>query len=157
MPKLPLRSHAVARPKTLGERIRYARISCNLSQGELAAAIRLQTGRKITKSLIGQWERGGIANPNNEYLLAVQASTGFSMDWLIRGRGPEKATLPAAGASTAPLDESLLARAMLAAEPGLTDASRRAKVVSALYGLLVDTPDIAPALLARFAATLAKG
>lgn len=154
MSSRPLRTTAPARPRTFAERIRYARISANLSQPQFAKQLALITRTKINKSLVSQWELGKVANPNNETLYAIQAVTGFSAEWLVRGRGPEHVADPKAE----PLNIDLLARAMAAAMPELGDtAGAKAKRVAALYELLADTPNIDPALLTRIADTLSKG
>jgi transcriptional regulator with XRE-family HTH domain len=158
MPVKPLRSHAVANPKTKGERIRYARIASNLSLQELADAIKVMVGGKVTRSQVSRWERDDIKNPNNINMLAIQGITGFSADWLVRGKGPQKAVVPSADAvAAAAIDVPRLARALEAANPGATSAQAHARIVGALYDLIGDTPDIEPSLLARIAATLARG
>lgn len=143
------------RYRTLGERIRYARSSVGLSQGQLAAALRPITKTKVGKSLISQWERDVIHNPNNETMLAIQAVTGFSLDWLVRGKGPERVSIPtSATTARATIDHARLARAMRAAAPDLPESL--ARTVGDLYDLIGDTPDISDALLDRIAATLAS-
>lgn len=157
MSSRPLRTTAVQKPRTQGERIRYARIESNLSQSQLARGVSSYAKSKITKSLVSQWERDSVANPNNANMLGVQMVTGFAVQWLVNGRGPQRLVIPSADPNNiAPLDVSRLARAMKAANPTLEDPEGRARTVAALYDLLGDTPDIAPALLARFAATLSR-
>lgn len=149
-----LRTASVPKPRTQGERIRYARIACNLSQQSLASAVAAISKQKISKSLVSKWELDGVANPNGANMLAIQAITGFSTQWLVTGKGPQRAEIPTP-AALAPLDIDRLAKALAAAEPGLgVDYVETARVVSALYDMLSDTPEIAPALLARFATTL---
>lgn len=157
MPSRPLRTSAARSPKNQGERIRVARIESNLSQAQLASAISKISGGRVTKSLVSQWETGDVKNPNNANMLAIQVITGFSMNWLVTGRGPQRVTLPSARTDTiAPLDQGRLARAIAAAVPDLPDTHRIARAVGGLYDLLGDTPDIKDDLLARFAAALLK-
>jgi transcriptional regulator with XRE-family HTH domain len=151
----PLRTTAVQKPTTQGERIRFARIACNLSQPQLARAVSQISKSKVTKSLVSQWERDSVANPNNANMLAIQAVTGHSLEWLVSGRGPQKVSLPKATAdSSAPLDAQRLARCFLAVNPALEMPLEKARTVAALYDLLGDTPDMSTVTLQRLAATL---
>lgn len=141
------------RLKTQGERIRYARQQAGLSLAQVASGIRLLTGSKASKSLIGQWERGGVNNPNNANMLALAQVTGFSVEWIVRGRGPERGVPASAkAAAAAAIDKQRLARAIAATGQALPDAFVR--TVADLYDMLGDTPDIRDDVLARFAATL---
>lgn len=141
--------------RTQGDRLRYARRMSGLSLDQMATAIRHITKSKVSKSLISQWERGAVNNPQNENILAVQAITGFSVEWLVRGRGPQKVALSdAQSTATSTIDAPRLARAMQAASPDLPE--RLARTVADLYDLIGDTPDISDAILARFAATLSS-
>lgn len=153
----PLRTDLPVNPRTRGERLRYARISNNLSQQQFARGIKQIAGGSVSKSMVSQWEVGGVKNPSNANMLAIQSITGFSMEWIVNGRGPQRVSLPSSDPNNiAPLDVVRLAKAMKAANPGLEDADVRAKVVAGLYDLLGDTPDVSPAHLARFAAALSK-
>lgn len=155
----PLRTTSPENPITLGERIRFARLSLDISQAQFADRIkRSGGGGNISKSLVSQWERGGVKNPNNANLLAVQAVTGFAIEWLINGKGPQRVTIPSTRreATAASLDRALLARAIAATSPPGTDADQQARVIAGLYDLLGDTPDVSPKLLARLAKTLAN-
>ncbi len=153
----PLRTSAAENPRTQGERIRFARLAMDLSQGQFAERLGRSGGGKISKSLVSMWERGGIKNPNNANLLAIQAVTGFAMEWLISGKGPQKVTIPSTrrDATAAAIDRELLARAIAAVAPAGTDAANFARMIGGLYDLLGDTPDLSDELLARFAKTLA--
>lgn len=136
-------------PKTQGERIRLARTNAGLSQSQLAAAIKTMTKSKIVKSLVSQWERNIIQNPGNAHMLALEAITGISANWIVNGTGPREARIPA---TTAHLDQARLARAIAATKIPVPDGFARA--VCGLYDLLGETPSISDELLERLASTL---
>lgn len=146
-----LRTEAPRNPKTQGDRIRHARIAAGLSQGALADRIRGAGGSRVSKSLISQWEGDNIKNPTNENLFAIEGATGFSAQWLVSGKGDPKAKQ----ASAARLNQQALKRAIAVAFPG-TMADVHAAVVSGLYDVLIDTPDVSDKVLASFAAALAR-
>lgn len=150
----PLRTQLPEQVDTIGRRIRYARISSGLSQPSLARAIAQITKTKCSTSLVSKWELDQIDNPNNATMLALQAVTGFSMPWLVSGKGPRRVELPTPR-ELGSMKPELLARALQASLPGLgIDYEHAAQVTAKLYGILTDTPDIPPELLARFALAL---
>lgn len=150
----PLRTQLPQQVDTIGRRIRFARISSGLSQPSLARAIAQITKTKCSTSLVSKWELDQIGNPNNATMLALQAVTGFALTWLVSGKGPRRVELPTPRELEA-LRPELLARALEAAMPKLgLDYGHAAQVASKLYGILTDTPDIPPELLARFAMAL---
>lgn len=142
----------MALTRTLGDRIRHARIENGLSQAELARAVARITRNKISKSLVSAWETGKIQNPQNATLLAVQAVTGFRLDWLITGKGAERAApgdlppFPASG-----IDVAKLEKAIAAAVPLGADAAGTARASIALYQMLMESPDLKAPALARLA------
>lgn len=155
----PLRTHALQNPRTQGERIRYARLHLDISQDELARRVRQTGGGKVSKSLVSQWERDSVKNPNNANLLAIAAVTGFTPTWLIHGKEPKRQTVASRG-EVAGIDVDRLTRAIAAAKSALdADAlmpSRAARVIAALYETLMDAPGLDDSTLATFAATLAR-
>lgn len=152
----PLRTQSVAKPRTQGERIRVARIAANLSQPQLARAVSQITKTKVSKSLVSQWERDDVANPNNASMLAIQSVTGFAMEWLVSGRGPQRYSLAPVGEAVRGLNQELLSRAFMAVCPEVDKPETKAKVIGALYDLLAEAPDTADSALQRLAATLLK-
>lgn len=150
----PLRTQAPLKPRTQGERIRYARLNCGLTQQQLADAVSAISNMRVSKSLVSKWELDGVNNPNNANMLALQAVTGFDVTWLVTGRGAQRVSMPDRKHSN-PLDPDRLAKALAAAAPGLRiDYATTARVASELYEILTDTPEVAPAVLERFAAHL---
>lgn len=154
----PLRTKGKADPRTQGERIRVARTAAGLSQGRLADAITMHGGR-ATKSLVSQWERDTIANPENANLFAIQAITGYRAEWISTGKEPKKLEMRSPKDSSG-LDRKLLARAIAATlralPSGEKDPQRIADIVSRLYDTLITAPDVDPATLDIVAAALAK-
>jgi transcriptional regulator with XRE-family HTH domain len=67
--------------KTLSERLRYARESANLTQSELARAVR------VSPSAINQIEKGGTKSLKAPTALAIERVTGISAEWLMSGVG----------------------------------------------------------------------
>jgi len=140
-------------PTSQGERIRYARTNAGLSQNQVAAALRLATGSKITKSLVSQWERNAIKNPSNAHLLALEALTGISATWIVKGRGPKEVALRSSAELQAQqLDKERLARAIAATQVAVPD--RFTPTIADLYDLIRETPSISDEMLRRIAASL---
>lgn len=151
-----LRTAPVKHPKTQGERIRFARQSCGLSQSAFGKAIGAISKMQISKSLVSKWELDGVANPNNANLLAMQAVTGYAFDWFVQGGPPRRVEIPSANGSS-PLNPELLSRALRAAEPELEiDYEAAGRVMAPLYDVLLDTPEIEAGMLARFAKSLRR-
>ncbi len=142
----------MALTRTLGDRIRHARTENGLSQAELARAVARITRNKISKSLVSAWETGKIQNPQNATLLAVQAVTGFRLDWLVTGKGAERAAVgelppfPASG-----IDMDKLEKAIAAAVPLGGDPVATARASIALYHMLMESPDLKAPALSRLA------
>lgn len=150
MPPRPLRTTLPQEPRTQGERIRYARISANLTQQQLADAVSKITKGEISKATVSKWEGDSTANPTNANMLAIQAVTGFSMPWLVTGRGEMRvSTTPHAG-----LKIEALARALRAALG--EEASRSVAAVATLYDLILDAPGVSDAVLQRTAAAITE-
>lgn len=146
MTKRPLRTAAVAHPRTTGARIRYARLDCNLSQEAFAAGISSITKVKIGKSLVSQWETDSIASPSHANLNAIQAVTGFSVEWLATGSGDQRATV-----RSSELDVDRLKLILKAIAPDRTGIPREARAIALLYKVLADSPSMSPPLLAEMA------
>lgn len=140
-------------PKTQGERIRYARVACGLSQGQLAKAVSLITKNSVTKSQVSQWERDSIKNPTNANMLGIQAATGFSMRWLVSGRGDPKATMePVTAVGT--IDRDRLQRAITGVLPTLPGIEEKAQRIAAWYEVLGDAKDLSDPVINRIVDTM---
>lgn len=144
----PLRTSLPQNPQTQGERIRYARISSNLTQQQLATAVGKITKTAIDKATVSKWEGDSTSNPTNANMLAIQAVTGFSMSWLVNGRGEMRV----AHAQHSGLQVAVLGRAMRATFGEVDDAIPAA--VATLYDLILDAPSVSDAVLKRTAAAL---
>ncbi|MCA9181374.1 MAG: helix-turn-helix domain-containing protein [Planctomycetales bacterium] len=80
----------MANISTKGGRIRYAREEAKLSQSQLAATLAALVGRKIQKGSISQWETNNVVDFAHETLIALERVTGFSLYWIVTGKGPER-------------------------------------------------------------------
>lgn len=146
----PLRTTLPQNPHTQGERIRYARISANLTQKQLADAVSKITKGDISKATVSKWEGDATSNPTNPSMLAIQAVTGFSISWLVNGRGEMRvSTAPHAGLQAEVLARSL--RAVLGESAGGSAAA-----VATLYDLILDAPGVSDAVLQRTATALTE-
>lgn len=67
---------------SMGDRLRAARLARGLTQQELAYRI------DATASTVSKWERGELANPHSDAIIAIAVSLDVSLDWLLRGEGP---------------------------------------------------------------------
>ena len=146
----PLRTSLPDSPRTQGERIRYARITSNLTQQQLAQAVAKITKGVIDKGSVSKWESDSTSNPTNANMLAIQAVTGFSVQWLVHGRGEMRAS----SAKHVGLDAAALGRAMRAVIPGVTD--QQASAAATLYDLILDAPGVSETTLQRTAAALTE-
>lgn len=151
----PLRTSPEQNPRTLGGRIRAARLSVPYSQAQFATQINHKTKGKVNKSLVSQWERDTVANPQNATMEAIATITSHSLKWLISGRGDRKAAAPVASpASSSVLDMPRLQKALDAVfksvDPGAT------KAVATVYEMLGEDPDLSPAVLRPVVAGFTK-
>lgn len=144
----PLLTPSVQDPKTKGERIRYARVQCGLSLTQLAKAVSLITKNSVTKSHVSQWERDAIKNPTNANMLAIQAVTGFSMRWMVTGKGEMKATLEGSSAVHA-IDQERLVAAIKGVLPDLPDLDAKARRIANWYEVLGDAKGMSNAVIER--------
>lgn len=155
----PLRTSLPENPKTQGERIRFARLSAELSQAQLAQAIALHGGRKASKSLISQWESDAVKNPENANLFAIQAATGFHAEWISSGKGQKRAALRALG-EVQGLNREHLRRAIDAAVAALNLNPKivlpLADAMGRLYDTLIDAPELDDATLKIIAQALTR-
>lgn len=151
----PLRTSPETNPRTQGGRIRAARLSVPYSQAQFAAQINHATKSRVSKSLVSQWERDDVANPQNETMLAIAAITGHSLKWLISGRGDRKAA-PLSAVLEVPtvLDIARLQKALSAVFPN-TQAGQ-VKAVATVYEMLGEDPDLPPAVLRPVVAGFTK-
>lgn len=74
----------------LSERVKFARVSAGLTQGELAELISEVIGKPVLKGTISAWENGRVDSPSAATLIAVQSVTGFRADWIQNGVLPQK-------------------------------------------------------------------
>lgn len=144
--------------RTKGGRIRYARESNNLSQDELGAAISTIVGRRISKGNVSAWESGKIKDFAHDNLIAMEAITGFSMHWIIGGKGPERVEDRKGGAvsvieKAAKLNVAGLEMSMRVAwqHVGGSDFTKAAKLAAKLYNVFHDAPELNEAGLLRIA------
>ena len=142
----PLRTSPEMNPRTQGGRIRAARLSVPLSQAQMAAQVKHITKSSVTKSLVSQWERDAVANPQNENMLAIAAVTNHSVSWLVTGKGDRK-PLSASAAQTAapPLDMKRLQQALSVVFPDKDPGS--SKAVATVYEMLGEDSTLTPAVL----------
>lgn len=146
MTRRPLRTTAVEKPVTTGQRIRFARLDCNLSQQALAAGISSITKVKIGKSLVSSWETDVVDTPSHSNLSAIQAVTGFAVEWLATGKGDQRASI-----RSSELDVDRLKLILKAIDPDRAGIPREARTIALLYKVLASTPTIPPSLLAEMA------
>jgi transcriptional regulator with XRE-family HTH domain len=148
---------ASAKMLSFGERVRHARLTCGLSQSELARAISEITKTKTQKALISQWELGRVSNPQNATLLALSVATGFSQKWFVTGKSPERDPAPAlaiadpAGKYGPKLDRAMLRRAILLACGEQTTPEGIADAAIEVFETLADEPDVPDGALKRIA------
>lgn len=145
-----LRTHAPTTLDTMGRRIRYARLENKMSQADLALQVARRTGKGITKSLVSQWERGSVSNPQNANLHAIAMATGFNLDWLIHGgKYPQKVGAKQIDQEAERMiDVARLVRAVDAVIPGIENLPRKAAAIASIYDLLTHSPDIPNAIIA---------
>lgn len=86
----PYSSAGVLKMNHLSERVKHARVSAGLTQGELAELISEVTGKSVLKGTISAWENGRVDSPSAAALIAVQSATGFRADWIQNGVLPQK-------------------------------------------------------------------
>lgn len=151
----PLRTSPEQNPRTLGGRIRAARLSVPYSQAQFATQINHKTKGKVNKSLVSQWERDAVANPQNATMVAIAAITSHSLKWLISGRGDRMiVSQPDVQEASAALDMSRLQKALDAVfktvDPGAT------KAVATVYEMLGEDPSLSPAVLRPVVAGFTK-
>lgn len=154
MKSRPLRTSAVDKPKTLGQRIRFARLSCNLSQEAFAKRISGITEVYVRKGHVSQWETDEIENPSHANLSAIQAITGFDVHWLATGKGNQRLSPKSDAIKSDAIDEGRLALVLAAIYPDRPDITRDARVVALLYQVLTSTPTMAPPVLAQLAQSI---
>lgn len=149
MTKRPLRTAAVAHPRTTGARIRYARLDSNLTQEAFAAGISRITKVKISKGLVSQWESDTIVSPGPTNLFAIQAVTGFSVEWLTTGLGEQRANV-----QSPELDVDRLKLILKAIAPDRTGIPREARAIALLYKVLTSSPSMPAPLLTEMAQSI---
>jgi transcriptional regulator with XRE-family HTH domain len=76
---------ASADTMNLGQRIAHALHTSGLKPAELAR----RAG--VSRAAVSKWQSGDTKNIRHENLIAIADATGFTLRWLISGRGPERA------------------------------------------------------------------
>jgi transcriptional regulator with XRE-family HTH domain len=143
---------ATVRPATFGARVRHARLAANLSQLEFANAISHIAKSRTSKSLISQWESDKVKSPANATVLAITAITGFAQQWLINGRGPDRAELPPLKAASRDTESrGLLRRAIIIACSMQTTPDAIADAAIEVFETLSDEPGAPEGALKRIA------
>lgn len=148
-----LRTHAPVDLNTMGRRIRFARLENKMSQADLALQVARRTGKGITKSLVSQWERDSVANPQNANLHAIAIATNFNLDWLIHGgKYPQRMGAKQLDDDAARMiNVERLARAVDAVIPGTPNLRSKAAAIASIYDLLTHSPDIPDAIISSVA------
>lgn len=143
--------------KTFGQRLRFARVSCSLSQSELARAIAKAANTKTTKSMVSQWEGGNVKLPQFSTMLAISAVTMFASQWLLDGTGPERASIKPT-AKDGNLDVWIKRAATIAATQHKTPGAIGNATVQVFAALRDDptTPDSALQRIAQLATPRSK-
>jgi transcriptional regulator with XRE-family HTH domain len=71
----------IMNPRTLGERLREARLRVHLTQDQLASRC------GISRSLVSQWETGVVQDISAANLVRAARALRVSLDWLLEGDG----------------------------------------------------------------------
>lgn len=148
---------ATSKYTTFGQRVRHARRECQLTQAALAKRVAHISRTQTSKSLVSHWENDRVANPQNATILAIVAVTGFSQEWLINGKGPERLKLPGlmvaepAAVYGKGLDRVLLRRAILVACEEQKTPDGIANAAIEVFETLADEPDAPDGALRRIA------
>lgn len=113
----------IAYMKTIGDRIKQARTANEkMTQAELAKLC------GVSRSAVTQWESGQSKTLKPENLLCVADKTGFSIRWLITGKGEERQhsvkLVPTAASKSKTINSLVhqLAEEILLAEPEIQQA-----------------------------------
>lgn len=101
---------------TFGQRVRFARLSCGLTQTQFANAISAISKTRTSKSLVSHWETDRVTSPQSPTLLAMMGVTGFRHEWLANGTGPQKVEQGGADAFTRRAFELIKRAVKIAAE-----------------------------------------
>lgn len=104
---------------SLGTRIRMARQRKKMTQGELAAAVR------VSRSAVGNWESLTGISPSSPRLIAIALTTEVSFEWLATGRGEPSQGEDWAPAADAELVDSPIERRLLHAFRHSHSATRK--------------------------------
>ena len=112
-----------------------------MSQEQLARAVALHGGRKVSKPLVSQWESDRVRNPENANLFAIQAATGFRAEWISSGEGSPK-TSTQLQSSVHELDRECLRQALMASAKvvgmNAVTAAQMADMSGRLYSILME-------------------
>ena len=144
--KRPLRAAMPQDLSTMAGRLCHARLTCELSQAELAEQLSRRTGKATSKPTVSKWEAGLSKNPEISTFFALAALTGFSAEWLATGKGQMRYGTPAAHA----LDANALRAAVVSVFAGATE--HQLKTVSTLYAIVAAGASIDPGKLEQLAA-----
>ena len=80
---MKISSHAVGERGRIGDRIRRARRTAQLSQTALAERV------GVTASAVAQWEHPDGTSPTLSRLQAIATATAVNFEWLATGRGTQ--------------------------------------------------------------------
>jgi transcriptional regulator with XRE-family HTH domain len=72
---------------TLGERIKIARKSAGITQGELARRISTLRGEKLSRAAVSKWEKDQVSTMEMENIFAAADVTEINARWLALGTG----------------------------------------------------------------------
>jgi len=80
----------VKEPRTLGERLRFAREEAGLDTNELNRLVQLPDGSKLSDGYISSYETGRRTKMQGKYALAICATLHIRPAWLLEGTGPRR-------------------------------------------------------------------
>jgi len=120
-----IREEGGTRTDTLGARCRLARIELDLSQADFARRL---TNRDFTigRQGVNKIELDQVVDPGSKTMIRYQEITGYSVRWLVTGRGEPKA----ASGTSAPAPADINIRAMGLALGALREAETVPAVAS---------------------------
>lgn len=104
---------------SLGIRIRMARQRKKMTQGKLAAELR------VSRSAVGNWESVTGISPSSARLIAIALATEVSYEWLATGRGEPSLCEDWTPAADAELVDDPVERRLLQAFRHARSATRR--------------------------------
>lgn len=137
---------------SVGARIKHARLACDMTQENFASAVAMVTKSRCNKSLVSKWESDS-AVPVIATLSAIASVTGFALEWIGTGNGPERSRLRKLRIE----ENTEAARAMMRRAVAVAMKEQKnnpAKIPDAIiecFYMLADEPDIPDSALRRIA------